>query len=115
MATGVTLATPWRATMAVLSEGVPSVTGMNESVQPEPGNSPMGPLANSVVVDCDSCLVRGPAACGDCVVTVLLGAPPEGITLDDAEVNALGVLAHEGLIPPLRLVTPLTSRDIEAS
>jgi len=30
-------------------------------------------------------------------------------------VIALDVLAHEGLVPPLRLVTPLTSRDIEAS
>ena len=30
----------------------------------------------SVRIDCDSCLVRG-LACHDCVVTVLLGPPPE--------------------------------------
>jgi hypothetical protein len=96
-----------------------SVDDMNEPLNPDPhrgaGNEAHGPRANSVVVDCDTCLVRSAAACGDCVVTVLLGAPPEGIRLADSEVNALDVLAHEGLIPPLRLVTPLTSRDIEAS
>lgn len=53
-------------------------------------------------IDCDSCEVRG-LACGDCVVTVLLGAPPEGVELDPAEQVALGVLAESGLVPPLRL------------
>ena len=28
-----------------------------------------------MLIDCDTCAVRGPG-CGDCVVTVLLGAPP---------------------------------------
>jgi len=96
---------------------------MNESVYPDPDatasvpvSSPGdGPKDGTVVIDCDSCLVRSAAACGDCVVTVLLGAPPDGISLDDSERCALDVLAHEGLVPPLRLVTPLTSRDIEAS
>ena len=32
-------------------------------------------------IDCDSCLVRG-LACHDCMVTVLLGPPPE-LTFDD--------------------------------
>ena len=53
-------------------------------------------------IDCDSCEVRG-LACGDCVVTVLLGAPPEGVELDPAEQVARGVLAESGLVPPLRL------------
>ena len=53
-------------------------------------------------IDCDSCAARGPA-CGDCVVTVLLGAPPEGVELDDAEQRAIEALADGGLIPPLRL------------
>lgn len=56
-------------------------------------------------IDCDSCAVRGPA-CGDCVVTVLLGAPPEGVHLDVAEVAAIDVLAGSGLVPPLRLAAP---------
>ena len=54
-------------------------------------------------IDCDSCTARGPA-CGDCVVTVLLGAPPEGVELDEAEQRAIEALAESGLIPPLRLV-----------
>lgn len=55
-----------------------------------------------VAIDCSSCEVRG-LACGDCVVTVLLGSPPAW--LDDEEQRALGVLADSGLVPPLRLVT----------
>lgn len=57
--------------------------------------------ADPVAIDCDSCDVRG-LACGDCVVTVLLGAPPAW--LDEEEQRAIGVLAESGLIPPLRLV-----------
>jgi len=72
-------------------------------------------MNESVVVDCDTCLVRSAAACGDCVVTVLLGSPPDGVVLDESEVTALDVLAKEGLVPPLRLVTPITSPDVEAS
>jgi hypothetical protein len=64
-----------------------------------------------MLIDCDACAARGPA-CGDCVVTVLLGAPPvdrpgEGenvIDLDGSERAALAVLAGSGLVPPLRLV-----------
>lgn len=56
-----------------------------------------------MLIDCDSCDVRG-RACGDCVVTVLLGAPPEGVYLDAEERAALDVLAASGLVPPLRLV-----------
>ena len=63
-----------------------------------------------MLIDCDACAARGPA-CGDCVVTVLLGAPPVrrdgdglGIDLDGNEQAALAVLAGSGLVPPLRLV-----------
>ena len=49
-------------------------------------------------IDCDTCLVRG-LACHDCVVTVLLGPPPE-LTIDDEELRALDVLADEGPGPP---------------
>jgi hypothetical protein len=59
-----------------------------------------------VHIDCDTCEVRG-HACGDCVVTFLLGsAPParSGFELDSDERAALGVLADSGLVPPLRLV-----------
>lgn len=64
--------------------------------------------ADSVHVDCDSCIVRGPSACGDCLVTVLLGAPPAGVDIDSEEQAALGVLAEAGVVPPLRLVRAVT-------
>ena len=63
-----------------------------------------------MMIDCDTCAVRGPA-CGDCVVTVLLGGPPavlDGdpppVDLDTAEQNAIALLAENGMVPPLRLV-----------
>lgn len=62
-----------------------------------------------MLIDCDSCAVRGPA-CGNCVVAVLLGAPAvpteagTGVDLDGAEQAAIAVLAGCGLVPPLRLV-----------
>jgi hypothetical protein len=56
-----------------------------------------------MIIDCDGCAVRG-LACGDCVVTVLLGAPPEGPRLDETERRAIAALADGGLVPPLRLV-----------
>ena len=54
-------------------------------------------------VDCESCVARGPA-CGDCVISVLLGSPPQGVDLDHDERAALSALAEQGLVPPLRLV-----------
>jgi hypothetical protein len=57
-----------------------------------------------VLIDCDSCTARG-SACGDCVVTVLLGMPPVGVELDATEQAAISALADAGLVPPLRLIT----------
>ena len=57
-----------------------------------------------MIIDCDSCEVRG-LACGDCVVTALLGGPPGEI--DDDEAAAFDALAGSGLVPPLRLVVPV--------
>ena len=57
-----------------------------------------------MIIDCDSCEVRG-LACGDCVVSALLGGPPG--ELDDGEYAAIEALAGSGLVPPLRLVLPL--------
>jgi hypothetical protein len=48
------------------------------------------------------------------VVTVLLGPPPE-LTFDDDACRALDVLAAGGLVPPLRLVQPMTSPEIESA
>ena len=67
--------------------------------------------ASSTIIDCDRCTMRG-IGCGDCVVTVLLGGPPFGVELDDAEAAAIEVLARAGLVPPLRMVEPLDSRRL---
>lgn len=68
--------------------------------------------ADSIVIDCDRCTMRG-IGCGDCVVTVLLGGPPFGVALDDEEQRAIDVLAQAGLVPPLRMVEPHESRVVE--
>ncbi len=62
----------------------------------------LGVMGN-VDVDCDSCTMRG-LFCGDCVMSVLLGAPEGPLRLDEVEQNALGALSAGGLLPPLRLV-----------
>lgn len=56
-----------------------------------------------MLIDCDGCAMRD-LACSDCVVTVLLGAPPGAVEVDDEEQVALGVLADSGLVPRLQLV-----------
>ncbi|GAA4112405.1 hypothetical protein GCM10022215_08700 [Nocardioides fonticola] len=64
-------------------------------------------------IDCDTCVVRS-LACHDCVVTVLLGPPPE-LCLDDDERRALDLLAAGGLVPPLRLVQAVTAPEVESA
>lgn len=54
-----------------------------------------------MIIDCDRCEMRN-IACDDCVVSVLLGAPPEG-EIGEAEAGALRALADGGLVPPLRM------------
>jgi hypothetical protein len=63
-----------------------------------------------VLIDCDGCAMRD-LACGDCVVTVLLGGPPGAVEVDDSERRALDVLADSGLVPRLRLVPLGTPAD----
>jgi len=95
----------------------------NERRAAEPHTTPQANRALSAVpatvvgmttrIDCDTCVVRG-LACHDCVVTVLLGPPPE-LTLDDDERRALDVLADGGLVPPLRLVAPVAGPVVESA
>jgi hypothetical protein len=62
-----------------------------------------------MLIDCDTCIARD-HACGDCVITVLLGGPPVPVDLDDDEQAAIGSLAQAGLVPPLRLVSGSPAR-----
>ena len=68
-------------------------------------------MEDVVLIDCDACVMRGPG-CRDCVVSVLLGLPPEqsgSLVIDDEERAALAALAESGLVPPLRLVHAVSS------
>jgi hypothetical protein len=56
-----------------------------------------------MLINCDTCRMRD-VACGDCVISLLLGAPHDSSDLDAEEAAALGALAAGGLAPPLRLV-----------
>jgi hypothetical protein len=67
----------------------------------------------SMEIDCDSCAVRG-LACHDCVVTVLLGPPPE-LGFDEEQQRALAVLAESGLVPRLRMVRPVEGPDVASA
>ncbi|GAB2985334.1 hypothetical protein GCM10027076_24300 [Nocardioides montaniterrae] len=58
-------------------------------------------------------MVRG-LACHDCVVTVLLGPPPE-LSIGDDELACLDLLADGGLVPPLRLVRPVDGPIVESA
>ncbi len=73
-----------------------------------PGHHPLRRPPEGLLIDCDTCVVRGDA-CGDCVVTHLLGGPPEPLQLDRDELGALDALAGVGMVPPLRLVTAVAS------
>lgn len=53
-----------------------------------------------MIIDCDSCAIRG-LACGDCVVSVLLGVP-ENVEIDVLEQRAIDMLERAGIVPRLR-------------
>ncbi len=57
----------------------------------------------SLHVDCHTCQAKGPA-CGDCVISVLLGTP--SFDFVEPEQRALAVLSDAGLLPPLRMDAP---------
>jgi hypothetical protein len=65
-----------------------------------------------MIIDCETCHVRD-IACRDCVVTALLGTAGRAVDFDEPEHRAVGALADEGLVPPLRLVplVTVTHRD----
>ena len=51
-----------------------------------------------MLIDCDTCTVRG-TGCGDCVVTVLLGAPPGWEGVDPVVVPMTGRSRPAGSSP----------------
>jgi len=65
-----------------------------------------------MIIDCDTCSGQG-VHCHDCVISVLLNAPPQQVQLDSDEQIALVRLADAGLVPPLRLVPDPVQRGDE--
>lgn len=83
-----------------MSEALPTVRCTTEIVNRRSSTESEVPR---VLIDCDTCRMRD-IACGDCVISLLLGAPEDSNDLDEVEAAAFGALAAGGLVPPLRLV-----------
>ncbi|MGQ0849156.1 MAG: hypothetical protein ACT4OP_08585 [Actinomycetota bacterium] len=64
-----------------------------------------------MIIDCDTCIGQYTSACDDCVVSFILHDGT--LALEDEELDALKLLADQGLVPGLRLVpsTPLEDPD----
>ena len=73
------------------------------------GSGTHGPVDGSmasVLIDCDTCVMRRTSACRDCVMTFLLDADERDAThavvIDVDEQRALRLFASRGLVPSLR-------------
>jgi hypothetical protein len=56
-------------------------------------------------IDCDECVMQHTDVCDDCVVSFICSRQPdEAVVVDVAEVRALRLLSHAGLVPGLRHV-----------
>jgi hypothetical protein len=72
--------------------------------------------SESMLIDCDDCVMQHTNTCDDCVVTALLHITEHPVRLVEAESEALGNLAEAGLVAPLRLVTQVKrGREAERS
>ena len=58
-----------------------------------------------MLIDCDTCTVRG-TGCADCVVTVLLGAPPGWTTADPVVVTLPTRRDAGGMVPDSVVAAP---------
>jgi hypothetical protein len=67
---------------------------------------------DTVVIGCDRCEVRGDA-CAECMISVLLGAPP-AVEWDEDEQRAVDALVEVGMRPRLLLVprSPASDRSV---
>lgn len=54
-------------------------------------------------IDCDECQMRRTEACGDCVVSFILGREPgDALVIDVEEERVIRRFTHVGLLPDLR-------------
>ncbi|HYD09473.1 MAG TPA: hypothetical protein VEA78_05170 [Acidimicrobiales bacterium] len=60
-------------------------------------------MGDTVTIDCDDCSLQDTPACGDCVVSFLLGRDADdAVVIDVAEARAVRLLGDAGLVPGLR-------------
>lgn len=72
-------------------------------VSVDAGPDPLGPGSAGLVIDCETCVMAASDACGDCVVTFILGREPgDAVVVDADEERALRALGDGGLVPRLR-------------
>jgi hypothetical protein len=56
-------------------------------------------------IDCDECVMQHTDVCDECLVSFICSRQPdEAVVVDVAEVRALRLLSHAGLVPGLRHV-----------
>jgi hypothetical protein len=67
-------------------------------------------IVDIMIIDCDTCSMRE-IACGDCVVTILIGPPPNS-NLEAEEARVIDLLASRGMIPPLRYENVQDSQEV---
>jgi hypothetical protein len=64
--------------------------------------TPMTPT-ESISISCDDCALQGTDACGDCLVSFVLGREPDdAVVVDVEEARAMRMLSRAGLVPQLR-------------
>ena len=60
----------------------------------------------TIAISCDECSLQDTDACGDCLVTFVLGREPDDAVVVDAdEARALRSLSRAGLVPALRFTS----------
>ncbi|MGI8518115.1 MAG: hypothetical protein ACR2ME_07235 [Acidimicrobiia bacterium] len=64
-------------------------------------------------IDCETCIADKTEACDDCVVTFVLHSG-SSLDLETEEMEALELLAEEGLVPRLRLVVDPELKSCDA-
>jgi len=65
--------------------------------------TPAPPVAPSLVISCDDCMMRDSETCADCIVTFLCDREPgDAVVIDADEARAVRLLTGAGLTPRLR-------------
>jgi hypothetical protein len=67
------------------------------------GREEVNAMDEQITIECDGCRGRELNACGDCVVSFILGREPgDALIIDAEEARAVRLLGDVGLVPPLR-------------